>query len=205
MLPRNRKELRLSDDTYERVLKTMQNPRFLQKKGPANDLPFFICPYDPVTENRANALKKMLTNALEKNGISTLSLNLYDVVISVLKTDGYLDMLLLQEGNIEQDEFLETIQNLADPAEKLVPAIDARVAENTPKILFLSGMGQVFPFIRPHSILSHLQARLSEQLTVMFFPGDYDYTDTKGATLDIFGRQQEERYYRAFNIFEYEV
>jgi len=69
----------------------------------------------------------------------------------------------------------------------------------------LSGIGQVFPFLRPHSILSHLQAQLSDQLTVMFFPGDYSYTEAKGATLDIFGLKQEERYYRAFNIFEYEV
>lgn len=202
---RKHKDLRLEDETYGRVLITLQNSLFLEKKGLANDLPFFICPYDPATEVRAKTLGQMFAKELEKKGISTLGLNLYDILISVLKADGYLDMLLEREGTIEREEFLETIQNLASPVEKIVPEIEALLTNSPPQILFLSGIGEVFPFLRPHSILSHLQAQLSDQLTVMFFPGDYSYTEAKGATLDIFGLKQEERYYRAFNIFEYEV
>ena len=202
---RKHKDLRLEDETYGRVLITLQNSLFLEKKGLANDLPFFICPYDPATEVRAKALGQMFAKELEKKGISTLGLNLYDILSSVLKADGYLDMLLDREGTIEREEFLETIQNLASPVEKIVPKIEALLTNSPPQILFLSGIGEVFPFLRPHSILSHLQAQLSDQLTVMFFPGDYSYTEAKGATLDIFGLKQEERYYRAFNIFEYEV
>ena len=202
---RKHKDLRLEDETYGRVLITLQNSLFLEKKGLANDLPFFICPYDPATEVRAKTLGQMFAKELEKKGISTLGLNLYNILISVLKADGYLDMLLDREGTIEREEFLETIQNLASPVEKIVPKIEALLTNSPPQILFLSGIGEVFPFLRPHSILSHLQAQLSDQLTVMFFPGDYSYTEAKGATLDIFGLKQEERYYRAFNIFEYEV
>jgi hypothetical protein len=202
---RKHKDLRLEDETYGRVLITLQNSLFLEKKGLANDLPFFICPYDPATEVRARTLGQMFAKELEKKGISTLGLNLYDILISVLKADGYLDMLLEREGTIEREEFLETIQNLTSPVEKIVPEIETLLTTSPPQILFLTGIGEVFPFLRPHSILSHLQAQLSDQLTVMFFPGDYSYTETKGATLDIFGLKQEERYYRAFNIFEYEV
>ncbi len=202
---RRQKDLRLTDDTYERILKTLQHPQFLEKKGLANDLPFFICSYDPAIENRASILAKMFLKELKKVGITTVSLNLYDIVLSVLKSDGHFEMLMEREGEIARDEFLEIVQNLVTPVDKLVPAIDEVVSAKTPQILFLSGLGEVFPIIRPHSILSHLQSRLSEQLTVMFFPGNYTYTESKGATLDLFGLHQEERYYRAFNIFEYEV
>ena len=202
---RKHKDLRLEDDTYGKVLSTLNNSLFLEKKGLANDLPFFICPYDPASEVRAKTLGQMFAKELEKKDVTTLSINLYDILISVLKTDGYLEMLLEREGTIERDEYLETIQNLASPIEKIVPKIEALLTTSPPQVLFLSGIGEVFPFLRPHSILSHLQAQLSDQLTVMFFPGDYSYTEAKGATLDIFGLKQEERYYRAFNIFEYEV
>jgi len=108
---RKHKDLRLEDDTYSRVLSTLQNSLFLEKKGLANDLPFFICPYDPAHEVRAQILGIMFAKEMGKKGITTLSINLYDILISVLKTDGYLDMLLEREGTIERDEFLETIQN----------------------------------------------------------------------------------------------
>ena len=91
---RKHKDLRLEDDTYGRVLNTLQNSLFLEKKGLANDLPFFICPYDPTAEVRAKTLAQMFAKELDKKGVTTLSLNLYDILISVLKTDGYLDCLL---------------------------------------------------------------------------------------------------------------
>lgn len=199
------KHTELTNDSYDKVLTTFQHPQFLDKKGLANDLPFFICPYDPSFENRASELRKMFSKELGRQGTTVLDVNLYDTLISVLKADGYFEMLLEREGSIESDEFLEIIQNLASPEERIVPTISEMVKGQSPKILFLSGLGEVYPFIKPHSILSHLQAKLSEQLTVMFFPGKYSYSETSGATLDIFGLRQEERYYRAFNIFEYEV
>ena len=205
MVDKRNKYSELTNDSYERLLATFQHSQFLDKKGLANDLPFFICPYDPAFENRASELRGMFSKELRRQGLSILDVNLYDILTAVLKADGYFEMLLEREGSIDPEEFLEIIQNLASPEQRLVPTIFEMVKGQSPKILFLSGLGEVYPFIKPHSILSHLQAQLSEQLTVMFFPGKYSYSETSGATLDIFGLRQEERYYRAFNIFEYEV
>lgn len=205
MQTRKRKELRFGEETYGRVLDTLCHPLFLKKRGLANDLPYFICPCDPTAHNRVLELTEMLVRSLEGKEVKTLSLNLYDVALAVLKADGYLDRLMEQEGSVDRNEFLEIVRNLIDPATKLVPTIAELVGASAPDIVLLSGVGEIFPFVRPHSILSHLQASLSDQLTVIFFPGDYSYSEANGATLDIFGLQQEERYYRAFNIFEYEV
>ena len=205
MARRNQTYDRLVDESYDTVLSILKHKQFLDKKGLANDLPFFICPYEPDFKNRAKELRTMFVRELTASNINVLDLNLYDTLISILKADDYFDMLIEREGSIEKDEFLEIVQNLVSPEERLVPTIGQIITDQNPDIFFLSGLGEVYPFLRPHSILSHLQARLSDQLTLMFFPGDYNYTETSGATLDIFGLKQEERYYRAFNIFEYEV
>jgi hypothetical protein len=40
---------------------------------------------------------------------------------------------------------------------------------------------------------------------VMFFPGDYSHSLEEGASLDLFGRLHDDKYYRAFNIFDRET
>jgi hypothetical protein len=39
----------------------------------------------------------------------------------------------------------------------------------------------------------------------MFFPGDYNYSLEKGASLELFGLLHDDNYYRAFHIFRCEV
>jgi hypothetical protein len=39
----------------------------------------------------------------------------------------------------------------------------------------------------------------------MFFPGVYTQSLEKGASLDLFGRLHDDKYYRAFNIFHWEA
>ena len=39
----------------------------------------------------------------------------------------------------------------------------------------------------------------------MFFPGEYSHSLEKGASLDLFGRLHDDKYYRAFNIYDREI
>jgi hypothetical protein len=39
----------------------------------------------------------------------------------------------------------------------------------------------------------------------MFFPGAYTQSLENGASLDLFGLLHDDKYYRAFNIYSYEV
>jgi Domain of unknown function (DUF1788) len=40
---------------------------------------------------------------------------------------------------------------------------------------------------------------------VMFFPGTYTHAVASGASLNLFDRLHDDKYYRAFNIFHFEV
>ena len=72
-------------------------------------------------------------------------------------------------------------------------------------VMFISGVGEVFPYIRSHNVLNNLQSTAKEKPTVMFFPGAYIHSLEGGASLDLFGKLQDDKYYRAFNIYHYEI
>jgi hypothetical protein len=92
-----------------------------------------------------------------------------------------------------------------DPETNLVPAIATKLKNNDFDILFLSGVGEVFPYIRSHHVLNNLQSTAKEKPTLMFFPGAYTHTLESGASLDLFDRLHDDKYYRAFNIFHCEA
>ncbi len=80
-------------------------------------------------------------------------------------------------------------------------AIANRITGAEYDVMFLLGVGEVFPFIRSHNVLNNLQSTAKEKPTVMFFPGDYTHSLESGASLELFGRLHDDKYYRAFNIF----
>ena len=84
----------------------------------------------------------------------------------------------------------------------ITPAISARMVETDFDVLFLTGVGEVFPYIRSHNILNNLQKTTKEKPTLMFFPGVYQHSLEKGASLNLFGRVSDDKYYRAFNILD---
>ena len=109
------------------------------------------------------------------------------------------------EESISKDQLKELLQGVLDPETHLVPAIAAKLAKNDFDVLFLSGVGEVFPYIRSHNVLNNLQSTAKEKPTVMFFPGGYTHSLESGASLELFGRLHDDKYYRAFNIFQCEA
>ncbi len=194
-----------SEGTFDRLLEIMSGELFLKKRGLANELPYFILPYDPKLEIEATGVRKLLLRRLAERSVSVLDVNLYDVCKSILEERGLWDRLLERETEIDKGAFLETLQSVLDPQKYLVPAIVSLVNKARPSLLILSGVGEVFPYVRSHALLTNLQSAAGDQLTVMFFPGDYTFSPASGATLNIFGLKQDDRFYRAINILDYEV
>ena len=66
-------------------------------------------------------------------------------------------------------------------------------AEND--IIFISGVGSVWPLLRAHNLLNKLHALLGHKPLVLFYPGQYD-----GQVLQLFGKIKSDSYYRAFRL-----
>ena len=70
-------------------------------------------------------------------------------------------------------------------------------------VMFITGVGEVFPYIRSHTVLNNLQSTAKNKPTVMFFPGEYSQSLEEGSSLNLFGKLIDDNYYRAFNIYKH--
>jgi len=190
---------------YEHLLNVMSSTRFKNKEGLGNEVPFFICPFKPKETVEVQKLYHQLTNKLTQLGTPVLEVNLYDLAIKILKDNDDWDYYLDEETGMSKDRFKEELQSILDIETVFTPAIKEMMKNSDFDIMFLTGVGEVFPYIRSHNILNNLQKIAKEKPTVMFFPGDYRYSLESGASLELFEKLRDDKYYRAFNIFHYEV
>ena len=110
-----------------------------------------------------------------------------------------------EEQSVSKDELKEELQSMLDVETVLTPAIEEIMGASEFAVMFISGVGEVFPYIRSHNVLNNLQKTAKEKPTVMFFPGEYTHSLESGASLELFGRLHDDKYYRAFNIYHSEA
>lgn len=193
------------NERFQHLFDVVSGDRFLKMQGLGNEVPFFICPFDPSEGVEMSRIQRQLVNRLEQKGIRVLDINLYDVSIELLKRREIWDDLLAMEKDVSKEQLKELLQGVLDPESHLIPEISERMSETNFDVMFISGVGEVFPYIRSHNVLNNLQSTAKERPTLMFFPGAYSHSLEAGASLDLFGRLHDDKYYRAFNIYHCEV
>lgn len=186
---------------YDHLWRVIKSRRFLQMESLGNEVPFFICPFAPHETVEMQALVGQLARRLRQDGVQVVEVNLYDLAVEMLKARGIWEQVLEIEPASSKAELLELLQGVLDPEDHLVPAIAERVSGETCDVLFLTGAGEVFPYIRSHNVLNNLQSTAKAFPTVLFFPGKYQQTLEAGASLRLFDRLPDDRYYRAFDIY----
>ncbi|MDH0734343.1 DUF1788 domain-containing protein [Achromobacter spanius] len=202
---------------FDHLREVIASPRFLQMRGLNNDLPFYICEFTASEAFEIQRMRRQLVNTLaglqveclQGRGVKVLDINLYDLTIDMLKAregssegSNLWDEILVAEPEVEKEALQELLQNVLDIKGHLIPEIGERLAQSDYDVLFLSGVGEVFPYIRSHNVLNNLQSTAKDKPTVMFFPGEYRHSLEQGASLELFGLLHDDKYYRAFNIFD---
>jgi hypothetical protein len=157
------------------------------------------------TSSSAIRVCREICQRLEGLHVAELKINLYDLSIEILKQEGDWDFYLESETTMSRQQLREDLQGILDASDVLIPAIAKKMAMHEYEVMFLSGVGEVFPYIRSHNILNNLQSAAKDKPTVIFFPGAYTHSLENGASLDLFGRLHDDKYYRAFNIFHCEI
>ena len=195
-------------DTQEKhLLAVLSSPRFLKMEGLSNEVPFFIYPFPPEASLEIASAKKRIKNQLStKHGITVHEVNLYDLSIEILKERGVWERVLAFEPEHDKDDFREMLQAMLDPQLHIAPALrDNLDAAGSFDIFFLTGIGEVFPYIRSHNVLNNLQSVVTGKPMLMFFPGDYRQSDSLGSSIVLFNKLTDDQYYRAKNILEQEA
>lgn len=192
------------NDQLDHLYAVISGQRFLAMQGLGNEVPFFICPYEIQKSQEMDKIYRSLLRKLERENVRVLDLSLYDLSIEILKNRGIWEQVLEIERETSKDELKELLQSVLDSENHLIPAVAEKIRAQEYDVLFLTGVGEVFPYIRSHNVLNNLQSTAKEKPTVLFFPGEYTHSLDVGASLDLFGILHDDKYYRAFNIYHCE-
>jgi hypothetical protein len=183
------------EEKFEKLFQTFTNDNFLSMKALGGEIPFYISSYNSSQESKVFDEVERVVDRLKRKGVSVYQINLFHLVIDMLKDRGILEKIIDKESLLTKEKLYKTLQGAIDTQKYLIPKIEELTSNNPSNIVFLTGIGQVYPFIRSHTVLNNLQNSIKDRPTVMFFPGIYD-----GTGLSLFGKLKDDNYYRAFNL-----
>ena len=92
-------------EVYAHLMQVTASESFLSNQGLNNEVPFHICPYNPDIHADFSQLIRQLATYLQEQGIKVLSVDLYDLVIEILKQKDDWDWLIENEATMNKVEF----------------------------------------------------------------------------------------------------
>ena len=107
-------------ERFDHLLEVFRSTRFLRMEGLGNEVPFFICPFDPREAEEAAGLVGNLMAQLDHHGIHALHIDLFDLTLELLAARGLLERVLEREPHITKGQLKELLQNVLDPEKHLI-------------------------------------------------------------------------------------
>lgn len=178
----------------------IRQPSFLENKGLGNEVGYYVFDYpaeqELVVRSRIAEMKAKYN--IPNSSFQIIEYDLYDMVIDILLEKGYLEKCFEFEKRKGFDRITKSVGNLlrisGDDS-----LIVQHIRDNTPDrcVVFLTGVGKIYPILRSHKILNNLHQVVDHVPVVMFYPGKYD-----GQELILFGDKEakDDNYYRAFQL-----
>ena len=185
-------------DKLDGIWKRISDEEFLANRGVANEVLYYVFDYDAsmelVVRRKIELLQKQ--NNPQADGFEIVVFDLYQMVLDILEERGYVEKCI----KFEKTKGREYLYNAVSKLLRLTSSsnlIVNRIVEQTPEyaVVFLTGVGKVFPFVRSHNILNNLHQVLDSVPVVMFYPGKWN-----GESLSLFGTINDGNYYRAFPL-----
>ena len=171
----------------------IQKDDFLDGKGLSNEVNIRIFCYDASEEiTVTHFLNQLRTDPVLRCHL--IECNLYKIFLSLCDDLDITDAIPEMEESEGSEFLLEQLHSAIGESEFIQKIQYA--PHKRGDILLLTGVGDVFPFMRVHSLLEALQPHFSDIPTLVMYPGEFD-----GHYLKLFGRLNPNDYYRAFNFF----
>jgi len=187
-------------EKFQHIYEVVSSISFQKMDALGGEIPFWIASYEISKNSLVEIEIKNLTKRLLNEDVNSLVVNLFDLSCDIINKNIGLEKMFEVEVKKDKEKFKKALQSTLNIHDRLIPEIINRLNTENPKILFITGVGAVFPFIRSHTILNNLQSAVKNIPTLMFFPGVYS-----GRALRLFGTIEDDNYYRAFNIDTYKL
>ena len=96
------RQLQSMKQRFEHLVNVLSSDRFLKMRGLNNEVPFFICPYAPEEAVEMKEVYDSLVTRLQREGTNILTVDLYDLVIEILKENEDWEWYLENEKTISK-------------------------------------------------------------------------------------------------------
>jgi len=168
----------------------IQSEGFLTGDGLSNEVNIRVFCYDPADEMTVQHFIGQLITDQSLN-CHLLERNLYRTFLSICEDMGVEDEIPAMEEEEGSEYLLEQLRTFATPT-AFVEKLQYSPHEKG-DVLLLTGVGDVFPFMRVHALLEALQPKFSDIPILVMYPGTFDKS-----ALRLFYRLTPNAYYRAF-------
>ena len=186
------------NEKLDKIWDRISEDKFLKNVGVGGEVRYYVFDYEPMDElvvrEKIENLKKR--NKPDADGFQIVEFDLYKLIIGILEERGYIDKCIA----FEESKGLEYLYNAVAKLLRLTTdnnLIVTKIVNETPEnsVVFLTGVGKAYPFLRSHNILNNLHQVLDKVPVIMFYPGCWN-----GKTLSLFGTIDDGNYYRAFPL-----
>lgn len=171
---------------------------FRKNKGLGNEVGYYVFDYPASAELRVREHIKYLK---EKNnpsikGYELVIFDLYDLMLDYIEKEGLFEACVQMEEEQDLEYLISSVVELLN-MDQNENFFTNYIEENTPDnaVVFITGVGKIFPFVRSHNILNKLHQVFDRVPVVLVYPGKYD-----GQTLMLFSEFKDDHYYRAFPL-----
>lgn len=170
----------------------MQESEFLESKGLSNEVNIRIFCYDPSDEMVIrHFMEKVITD--QSMNCNVIEYNLYEVFLSICEDKRILNAI----PSMEEKKGTEFIRDQMSRMANNTAFVNKMKYESHEigDVIVITGVGDVFPFIRVHDLLNAMQPEFPDVPILVFYPGNYD-----GRDVQLFNRLKKNSYYRAFSV-----
>lgn len=169
----------------------IQEPEFLEGKGLSNEVNIRIFCYDAEDEMTVRQFIEQITTD-QTIACHLVECNLYETFLALCDDIDITDAIPEMEEEDGKEFLLEQLHSAIGEGEFIEKM---QYEPHCPgDILMLTGVGDVFPFMRVHSLLEALQPHFSDIPILVMYPGTFD-----GSYVRLFDKLTPNPYYRAFN------
>lgn len=192
--------MRSLDEKLSMIEEVISEEDFINSKGLSNEVGYYIFDYPAEEELKVRKYIEnlKLRNIKNKPGYNLKVYDVYDIMIDLIEQEGLYEACVEMEKN-EGLEYLISAVNDILRIDYDDNYFNTYIEENTPdnSIVFITGVGKIFPFVRSHGILNKLHLVFDRAPVVLFYPGKYN-----GQSLVLFSEFKDENYYRAFPLIK---
>ena len=195
-------KIKTTKERMQKLRQMIESKTINKLEGLGGEINFWIFDYDPEEEYYIRENINDFIN--DKYDVQVY--NIYKIIIEILEEKGYLKKVIDYEKKKGIDKANDAIRDaleISSNNDKIIKYIKEHQEED--KTVILTGIGDVYGVVRPHTILNNLQSVVEKNPLIMFYPGIYTGQEIKlfGKTNEIVNNNEgleSNNYYRAFRF-----